>query len=149
MLSDILPTGFHGAVNAGVGVGSTVYVAGAGPVGLATAASAHILGAAVVMVGDMNAERLQHAESVGFVPIDLTKSDNLGELIAEGRGKAGGRRRDRCVGFEARAHGKVAKRLRQPFSIPHDHQSAPQVRLGFLDSTLPKTRAPRRSRQDR
>ena len=33
MLSDIFPTGFHGAVSAGVGVGSTVYVAGAGPVG--------------------------------------------------------------------------------------------------------------------
>ncbi|MBC7402312.1 MAG: alcohol dehydrogenase catalytic domain-containing protein, partial [Microbacteriaceae bacterium] len=37
MLSDIFPTGFHGAVTAGVGVGSTVYVAGAGPVGLAAA----------------------------------------------------------------------------------------------------------------
>ena len=58
MLSDILPTGFHGAVTAGVGVGSTVYVAGAGPVGLAAAASARILGAAVVMIGDMNKERL-------------------------------------------------------------------------------------------
>ena len=52
MLSDILPTGFHGAMMAGVGVGSTVYVAGAGPVGLAAAASARILGAAVVMIGD-------------------------------------------------------------------------------------------------
>src|ERR671919_936665 len=62
MLSDILPTGFHGAVSAGVGVGSTVYVAGAGPVGLAAAASAQILGAAVVMIGDMNAERLRHAK---------------------------------------------------------------------------------------
>jgi len=39
-LTDILPTGYHGAVTAGVGPGSTVYVAGAGPVGLATAASA-------------------------------------------------------------------------------------------------------------
>src|SRR6204780_3581460 len=58
MLSDILPTGFHGAVTAGVGVGSIVYVAGAGPVGLAAAASAHILGAAVVLVGDMNQDRL-------------------------------------------------------------------------------------------
>jgi glutathione-independent formaldehyde dehydrogenase len=29
-LSDILPTGYHGAVSAGVGPGSTVYVAGAG-----------------------------------------------------------------------------------------------------------------------
>src|SRR5579862_7617432 len=36
-LSDILPTGFHGAVTAKLGVGSTVYVAGAGPVGLAAA----------------------------------------------------------------------------------------------------------------
>ena len=35
MLSDIFPTGFHGAVTAGVGAGSTVYIAGAGPVGLA------------------------------------------------------------------------------------------------------------------
>src|SRR6195952_3713759 len=58
MLSDILPTGFHGAVSAGVGVGSIVYIAGAGPVGLATAASAYVLGAAVVMIGDMNKARL-------------------------------------------------------------------------------------------
>ena len=36
-LSDILPTGYHGAVMAGVKPGSTVYVAGAGPVGLAAA----------------------------------------------------------------------------------------------------------------
>ena len=34
LLSDIFPTGYHGAVTAGVGPGSTVYVAGAGPVGL-------------------------------------------------------------------------------------------------------------------
>src|SRR5689334_2144504 len=39
-LSDILPTGYHGAVSAGVGPGSIVYIAGAGPVGLASAAGA-------------------------------------------------------------------------------------------------------------
>ncbi len=54
MLSDIFPTGYHGAWTAGVTTGSTVYVAGAGPVGLACATSAHLLGAAVVIVGDMN-----------------------------------------------------------------------------------------------
>src|ERR1700741_3705507 len=86
MLSDILPTGFHGAVNAGVGVGSTVYIAGAGPVGLAAAASAQILGAAVVLIGDVNQERLAHAKSVGFEPIDLTKHDRPGELVADGLG---------------------------------------------------------------
>src|SRR6187200_354407 len=61
MLSDIFPTGFHGAVSAGVGVGSTVYIAGAGPVGLAAATSAQLLGAAVVIVGDLNEERLAQA----------------------------------------------------------------------------------------
>ncbi|WP_419248921.1 hypothetical protein [Streptomyces canus] len=35
MPSDIFPTGFHGLVSSGAGVGSTVCVAGAGPVGLA------------------------------------------------------------------------------------------------------------------
>src|ERR1700683_3452404 len=45
-LSDILPTGYHGAVTAGVGPGATVYVAGAGPVGLACAAARPLLGAA-------------------------------------------------------------------------------------------------------
>src|ERR1700747_3573521 len=54
MLTDILPTGFHGALTAGVKPGSTVYVAGAGPVGLAAAASAQLLGAAVIMIGDMH-----------------------------------------------------------------------------------------------
>jgi len=105
MLSDILPTGFHGAVSAGVGVGSIVYIAGAGPVGLAAAASAQILGAAVVMIGDMNADRLKHAAAVGFTPIDLTKSDNLGELITAVVGEPEVDSAVDAVGFEARAHG--------------------------------------------
>src|SRR6267154_5546648 len=67
MLTDILPTGFHGALKAGVKPGSTGYVAGAGPVGLAAAASAQLLGAAVIMIGDMNEARLNHAKKVGFV----------------------------------------------------------------------------------
>jgi glutathione-independent formaldehyde dehydrogenase len=105
MLSDILPTGFHGAVSAGVGVGSTVYVAGAGPVGLAAAASARILGAAVLMIGDMNDERLRHAKSVGFEPIDLKKSDKLGELIEQVIKVPEVDASVDAVGFEARGHG--------------------------------------------
>ena len=108
MLSDILPTGFHGAVTAGVGVGSTVYVAGAGPVGLAAAASAHLLGAAAVLVGDMNSERLAYVEKVGFTPIDLTRSDDLGELIAAVLGVPEVDASVDAVGFEARGHGAQA-----------------------------------------
>jgi len=94
-LSDILPTGFHGAVTAKVGVGSTVYVAGAGPVGLAAAASARILGAAAVLIGDMNTERLAHAKNVGFEPIDLTMARSPGRAGRGGPRHSGGRLRDR------------------------------------------------------
>src|SRR6478736_3716893 len=75
MLSDIFPTGFHGAVTAGVKPGSTVYVAGAGPVGLAAGASAFLLGAAVVIVGDLNEDRLAKARSFGCETIDVSKGD--------------------------------------------------------------------------
>jgi len=102
MLSDILPTGFHAAVKAGVKVGSTVYVAGAGPVGLAAAASAQILGAAVVMIGDFNPERLAHAKAVGFEPIDLSQGDRLGEMIAQIIGTDEVDSAIDAVGFEAR-----------------------------------------------
>lgn len=104
MLSDILPTGFHGAVSAGVGVGSVVYVAGAGPVGLAAAASARILGAAIVMIGDFNPERLAHASKVGFEAVNLNGSERLGDLIAQITGSNEVDAAIDAVGFEARGH---------------------------------------------
>jgi len=105
MLSDIFPTGFHGAYTAGVGVGSTVYVAGAGPVGLAAAVSAQLLGAAVVIVGDMNTERLAQARSFGCETIDLTKGEP-GEQIEQILGVPEVDAGVDAVGFEARGHGK-------------------------------------------
>ncbi|GAB2783971.1 formaldehyde dehydrogenase, glutathione-independent [Halomonas shantousis] len=105
MLSDILPTGFHGALNAKVGVGSTVYVAGAGPVGLAAAASARLLGAAVVMIGDFNPQRLEHARKMGFEPVDLSRHDRLGEMIAAIVGEPQVDSAIDAVGFEAVGHG--------------------------------------------
>src|ERR1017187_881137 len=83
LLSDIFPTGYHGAVTAGVTTGSVVYVAGAGPVGLACAASCHLLGAAVVIVGDMIPERLAQAKSFGCETIDLRKDATLADQIAQ------------------------------------------------------------------
>ena len=107
MLSDIFPTGFHGAFTAGVGVGSTVYVAGAGPVGLAAAVSAQLLGAAVVIVGDLNPERLAQARSFGCETIDLTKGEP-GEQIEQILGVPEVDAGVDAVGFEARGHGKDA-----------------------------------------
>src|ERR687894_820988 len=107
MLSDIFPTGFHGAYTAGVKSGSTVYVAGAGPVGLAAAYSALLLGAAVVFVGDLIPERLAQAKSFGCETVDVSKGDPkdqieqlLGEPFVDAAVDA--------VGFEARGHGEGA-----------------------------------------
>ncbi|MAG57375.1 MAG: formaldehyde dehydrogenase, glutathione-independent [Planctomycetes bacterium] len=105
LLSDIFPTGYHGALTAGVGPGSTVYIAGAGPVGLASAASCHLLGAAVVIVGDMIDDRLEQARSFGCEVVDLKKDASLGDMIAEVLGDPEVDCAVDCVGFEAHGHG--------------------------------------------
>ncbi|NDY91831.1 formaldehyde dehydrogenase, glutathione-independent [Ideonella livida] len=116
-LSDILPTGYHGAVTAGVGTGSTVYVAGAGPVGLAAAASARLLGAAVVIVGDINPARLVHARAVGFETVDLSQDASLGEQIAQILGTNEVDCAIDAVGFEARGHGHAGSQQEAPAAV--------------------------------
>src|SRR5438132_1317182 len=108
LLSDIFPTGYHGAFTAGVTTGSTVYVAGAGPVGLACAASAQLLGAAVVIVGDMNPDRLAQARSFGCETVDLTQRGAVPDKIAQIVGEPVVDAAVDCVGFEARGHGAGA-----------------------------------------
>jgi glutathione-independent formaldehyde dehydrogenase len=108
LLSDIVPTGYHGAFTAGVGPGSIVYIAGAGPVGLACAAGAQLLGAAVVIVGDLIPERLAQAKSFGCEVVDLRKDASLGDQIAAIIGVPEVDCAVDCVGFEARGHGSEA-----------------------------------------
>lgn len=116
LLSDIFPTGFHGAVTAGVGPGSFVYVAGAGPVGLAAAVSCHLLGAAVVIVGDMIDERLAQAKSFGCEVVDLKKDATLGEQIEQILGVPEVDCAIDCVGFEAKGHGHNSD-VEQPATV--------------------------------
>ncbi len=108
MLSDIFPTGFHGAYTAGAGPGATVYVAGAGPVGLAAAYSAQLLGAAVVIVGDRIGERLEQARSFGCETVDITKGDPK-DQIEQILGVPEVDAAVDAVGFEARGHGADAE----------------------------------------
>ncbi|HYI38399.1 MAG TPA: formaldehyde dehydrogenase, glutathione-independent [Thermoleophilaceae bacterium] len=107
MLSDIFPTGYHGCVTAGVTTGSTVYIAGAGPVGLAAAHSAQLLGAAVVIVGDMQTQRLDQAKAFGCEVVDLNKAtpeEGIEQILGIPEVDCG----VDCVGFEARGHGEGA-----------------------------------------
>ena len=107
MLSDIFPTGYHGCVQAKVGPGRSVYIAGAGPVGLAAAAGAQLLGASVVIVADMNPDRLAQARSFGCETVDLTQgdpADHIEQLLGVPEVDCA----VDCVGFEARGHGEHA-----------------------------------------
>ena len=106
LLSDIFPTGYHGAVTAGVGPGTIAYVAGGGPVGLACAHGCQLLGAACVIVGDLIPERLAQAKSFGCETIDLRESATLAEQIEQIVGVPEVDCGVDCVGFEARGHGK-------------------------------------------
>ncbi len=118
MLSDIFPTGYHGAYTAGVTTGSTVYVAGAGPVGLAAAHAAQLLGAAVVIVGDMIPERLEQARSFGCETVDLTQEAELPDMIEQITGEPSVDAAVDAVGFEARGHGPGAGE--QPATVLND-----------------------------
>src|SRR4028119_2057403 len=103
MLSDIFPTGYHGAYTAQVSTGSTVYVAGARPAGLAAAHSAQLPGAAVVIVGDLNEERLAQARSFGCETINVGEGTPIEEQIAGIVGEPGGEWGGGAAGFEASA----------------------------------------------
>jgi len=81
LLSDVLPTAFDAAWRNGCGVkpGDSVYIAGAGPIGLTAAACClQLLGAAVVVVGDFESSRLRLAERLGAKTIDLNSVKNGG-----------------------------------------------------------------------
>jgi glutathione-independent formaldehyde dehydrogenase len=111
MLSDIFPTGYHGAVTAGVQPGSTVYVAGAGPVGLAAATAAFLLGAAAVVVADLQKERLEQARSFGCETVDVSEGDprdQLEQIFGEPEVDCA----VDAVGFEAHGHGADAQQER-------------------------------------
>ena len=116
MLSDIFPTGYHGCVSAGVTSGSTVYIAGAGPVGLAAAHSAQFLGAGVVIVGDLIPERLEQARSFGCETVDVSKGDPQ-DQIEQILGVPEVDCAVDAVGFEARGHGEEGSAVEEPATV--------------------------------
>src|SRR5690349_3709014 len=107
LLSDILPTGYHGCVEARVGTGSTVYIAGAGPVGRCAAASAHLLGASCIIVGDHNKARRDLVKNAGYEVVDPSSATPIPDQIEKILGN-GSRWVDAavdCVGLECHGYG--------------------------------------------
>lgn len=106
LLSDILPTGFHGCVSAGCKSGSTIYIAGAGPMGRCAAAAARLLGASCIIVGDRNQARLDLVKSAGYEVVNTTLETPVADQI---EAILGDREVDcgvDAVGLEAHGHGE-------------------------------------------
>ncbi|RYZ94581.1 MAG: glutathione-dependent formaldehyde dehydrogenase, partial [Moraxellaceae bacterium] len=103
-LSDILPTGYQAAANAGISIGSTVAIYGAGPVGLMAAASARFLGADKIFMIDHHPYRLEFARSqYGVIPINFDEVDDVAAAIIEQtNGYRGVDAAIDAVGFEAK-----------------------------------------------
>ena len=72
---DVMGTGYHAVVAAGVRPGDAVAVLGLGPVGLCAVQAARAVGAATVIAVDSVPARLQMAESFGARPVHLTDDD--------------------------------------------------------------------------
>lgn len=100
MLSDIFPTGFHGAALAEVGPGDRVAVFGAGPVGLMAALSSFLKGATEVFVVDKEKDRLRLATEIGATAVDLSEVDPV-EAILDATDGAGAEKGIEAVGYQA------------------------------------------------
>ena len=107
LLADIFPTGYHGAELAGVRPGESVAVFGAGPVGLMSAYSCLLRGAAEVYSIDHVKERLDTAASVGAIPINYDEADPV-QQIKDIRGGNGVDKGIDAVGYQATSAGSSA-----------------------------------------
>ena len=98
-LSDILPTGWHAAMQADIQPGDTVAIWGCGPVGQMTIRSAILLGAEQVIAIDFLPERLSMAEAAGAITINF-EEESVTERLTELTGGEGPHKCIDAVGFE-------------------------------------------------
>jgi threonine dehydrogenase-like Zn-dependent dehydrogenase len=97
-LSDVMCTGHHAAVSAGVGPGSVVGVVGDGAVGLCAVIAARRLGAARVIAFSRNPARQELAGSFGATDILAERGDAATEALLERTDGVGVDAALECVG---------------------------------------------------
>lgn len=86
LLTDILPTGYLGALRAAITPGSTVAVIGLGPVGLMAVMCAHLFSPARVLAVDPVAERRARAELLGAESIAPADGGTLAQVMERTKG---------------------------------------------------------------
>ena len=87
LLTDILPTGYLGALRADIRPGSTVVVVGLGPVGIMALQCASLFGPARILAIDVVPERLARAERLGAEPIDARDAPGAQQVLQATAGR--------------------------------------------------------------
>jgi alcohol dehydrogenase len=100
LLTDILPTGYVGALRASIRPGSTVVIVGLGPVGIMALQCATLFGPARILAIDMVPERLARAERMGAEPIDARSAPGPAQVL-EATGGRGAESVIEAVGADA------------------------------------------------
>jgi hypothetical protein len=99
-LSDVMSTGHHAAVSAGVGKGDTVAVVGDGAVGLCAVLAAHRLGAQRIIALSRHPQRQQLARAFGATDVVEARGDDADRTVLELTGGIGVDAGLECVGTE-------------------------------------------------
>jgi alcohol dehydrogenase len=107
LLTDILPTGYLGALRASIRPGSTVVVMGLGPVGIMALRCALLFGPARILAVDVVPERLARAEQLGAEPIDARTAPGSVQVL-EATGGRGAESVIEAVGADATVLDAVA-----------------------------------------
>jgi len=97
-LSDVMSTGHHAAVSAGVGKGDTVAVVGDGAVGLCAVLAAHRLGAERVIALSRHPQRQQMARAFGATDIVEARGEEAEQAVLSLTGWVGVDAALECVG---------------------------------------------------
>jgi alcohol dehydrogenase len=87
LLTDILPTGYLGALRASIRPGATVAVIGLGPVGIMALQCAALFGPARILAVDQVPERLARAERLGAEPIDAASAPGAAQVMEATAGR--------------------------------------------------------------
>ncbi|XP_062326925.1 sorbitol dehydrogenase [Osmerus eperlanus] len=89
-LIEPLSVGIHACRRAGVTLGSSVLICGAGPIGLVCLLVAKAMGAAQVIITDLSTDRLAMAKDLGAdFPVTVQRADGAQDLAATVQGMLG------------------------------------------------------------
>ena len=134
-LSDVLGTGHHAAVVAGVKPGDSVAVVGDGAVGLCGVIAAKRLGAEQIIIMGRHRDRTDLARELGATDVVAERGKAAVERVRELTGGFGAHAVLECVGTEGATETSVA--IARPgggvgrVGVPH-YAAVPLARLSFL-----------------